>query len=141
MQLPLDPAPGPHLFTDEDSRIDALIDAAKWNRDSLYSHPGFAPVREEHRHAPVRISGTLPADLEGAYLRNGTNVQFDEARTRAHCFNGAGMLHQVQIAGEPERKSRAKRLKDGIPVDATTWKELVDSAGQVGLPQTQIPQG
>jgi carotenoid cleavage dioxygenase-like enzyme len=47
----------------------------------------------------VRVSGTLPADLEGVYLRNGTNVQFDEVRTRAHCFNGAGMLHQVQIAG------------------------------------------
>jgi uncharacterized oxidoreductase len=50
-------------------------------------------------------------------------------------------VDEVLIAGEPERKSREKRLKSGIPVDPTTWKELVDSAGQVGLPPGQIPQG
>ena len=37
------------------------------------------------------------------------------------------------IAGEPERKSRAKRLKDGIPVDANTWQELVGAARQAGV--------
>ena len=50
-------------------------------------------------------------------------------------------VEEVLIAGEPERKSREKRLKSGIPVDANTWKELVEAAGQVGLPPTQIPQG
>lgn len=99
MQLKLEPAPGLHLFGPDDEEIDRAIDAARHNRESVYAHPGFAPVRQEHRHAPVRISGQLPADLRGVYLRNGTNVQFDDARTRAHCFNGAGMLHQLQIDG------------------------------------------
>ena len=49
-------------------------------------------------------------------------------------------VEEVMIAGEPERKSRAKRLKDGIPVDATTWKELVAAAQQVGVPTAKIPQ-
>jgi carotenoid cleavage dioxygenase len=86
------------LFGADDLRIDQAIDAERYNRDSPYSHPGFQPVRKEHRHAPVQVTGRLPADLRGVYLRNGTNVQFDKVATRAHCFNGAGMLHQVQIA-------------------------------------------
>jgi carotenoid cleavage dioxygenase len=144
MQLPLEPAPGPHLFTDEDSRIDALIDAAKWNRDSLYSHPGFAPVREEHRHAPVRISGTLPADLEGVYLRNGTNVQFDEARTRAHCFNGAGMLHQVQIAGGRATYSNTYIRTPRFEYERLAGREVfpsyadMSSSGMAGLERMRL---
>jgi uncharacterized oxidoreductase len=34
----------------------------------------------------------------------------------------------VQVAGEPERIARAKRLAEGIPVDDTTWGEIRDAA-------------
>jgi hydroxycarboxylate dehydrogenase B len=50
-------------------------------------------------------------------------------------------VEEVMIAGDPERKTRAKRLQSGIPVDANTWKELIEAAGQVGVPAAQIPQG
>jgi uncharacterized oxidoreductase len=50
-------------------------------------------------------------------------------------------VEEVMIAGDPERKSREKRLKSGIPVDANTWKELIEAAAQVGVPAAQIPQG
>jgi uncharacterized oxidoreductase len=49
-------------------------------------------------------------------------------------------VEEVMVAGEPERKSREKRLKDGIPVDANTWKELAAAAQQVGIPAGSIPQ-
>jgi hydroxycarboxylate dehydrogenase B len=48
-------------------------------------------------------------------------------------------VESVMVAGDPERKSQAKRLKDGIAVDATTWKELADAAASVGMPAAQIP--
>jgi len=38
----------------------------------------------------------------------------------------------VRVAGEPERESRAKRLAEGIPVDATTWSELRAVAAKLG---------
>ncbi len=43
----------------------------------------------------------------------------------------------VRIAGEPEREARARREKDGIAVDATTWAEIVAAGARVGanLPQ------
>jgi len=49
-------------------------------------------------------------------------------------------VEEVLVAGEPERLSRAKRLKDGIPVDPNTWKELVGAAQQAGVPENQIPR-
>ncbi len=43
----------------------------------------------------------------------------------------AGM--QVQIAGEPEAVQRAQRLRSGIPVDDTTWREITTAAAEVGV--------
>ncbi|MDD0839037.1 malate/lactate/ureidoglycolate dehydrogenase [Curvibacter sp. HBC61] len=40
----------------------------------------------------------------------------------------------VQLAGEPERTTRAERLRDGIELDATTWQEIVAAAHKVGAP-------
>ena len=39
----------------------------------------------------------------------------------------------VQIAGEPERRARQQRERDGIEIDEHTWKEIIDAAGKVGL--------
>lgn len=40
---------------------------------------------------------------------------------------------KVRIAGEPEREWKAKRLKEGIPIDPTTWGEVIAAAEKVGL--------
>jgi hydroxycarboxylate dehydrogenase B len=45
----------------------------------------------------------------------------------------------VLVAGEPERIAMARRLKDGIPIDDTTWGELMEAAKTVGLPADRIP--
>ena len=47
---------------------------------------------------------------------------------------------KLLIAGEPERISKARRLIDGIPVDATTWKEIIAAGGKVGLAPAAIEQ-
>ena len=40
----------------------------------------------------------------------------------------------VQVAGDAERASRAQRTADGVPVDGTTWQEILDAAAKLGLP-------
>ena len=76
-------------------KADPAIDS--YNENSAYRQPGFDPVHSEQDRAELSVSGTLPDDLTGAYLRNGTNRQFTESRSRLHMFNGAGMLHHVQF--------------------------------------------
>jgi uncharacterized oxidoreductase len=40
---------------------------------------------------------------------------------------------EVLIAGEPERAMRAKRSAEGVPVDATTWQEILAAASKLGI--------
>lgn len=39
----------------------------------------------------------------------------------------------VLVPGDPERMTREERLREGIPIDATTWDEILDAGEQVGL--------
>ena len=45
---------------------------------------------------------------------------------------------RVLVAGEPERESRARRLAQGIPVDATTWIELLAAADKLGRDPAEV---
>ena len=45
---------------------------------------------------------------------------------------------RVRIAGEPEREWRAKRGREGIPVDAETWNEIRAAAAKVKLDPDRI---
>ena len=76
-------------------RNDPSID--DYNRDIAYGLPGFDPIDSELDRVELEIQGSLPPGLDGVYLRNGTNRQLTQSRSRLHMFNGAGMLHQVQI--------------------------------------------
>ena len=44
----------------------------------------------------------------------------------------------VRIAGEPEREYRAKREREGIPVDDETWKEIRAAAARLKLSPEKI---
>ncbi len=44
----------------------------------------------------------------------------------------------VRIAGEPEREYKAKRLRDGIPVDDETWNEIRAAAAKLKLSADRI---
>jgi len=39
----------------------------------------------------------------------------------------------VLVPGDPERVSRAKRLREGVPLDAETWREIAAAAESLGL--------
>ena len=44
----------------------------------------------------------------------------------------------VCIAGEPERASRARRTTEGVPVDATTWQEILQATASLGVDAVQV---
>lgn len=56
----------------------------------------FAPVEEEITAFDLPVTGTLPASLNGRYLRNGPNpLGLDDPGY--HWFLGAGMVHGVRL--------------------------------------------
>jgi uncharacterized oxidoreductase len=40
----------------------------------------------------------------------------------------------VQLAGDPERALRERRLREGIPVDPETWRQILEAGGRLGVP-------
>ena len=44
----------------------------------------------------------------------------------------------VQVAGDAERASRAKRSAEGVPVDGITWQEILDAAAKLGVAPAQV---
>ena len=44
----------------------------------------------------------------------------------------------VQVAGDAERASRALRSVEGVPVDSTTWQEILDAAASLGVAPGEV---
>ena len=42
-------------------------------------------------------------------------------------------VEEVMVPGDPERKSKAERLANGVPIDDTTFEELLAAGEAVGL--------
>ena len=47
-------------------------------------------------------------------------------------------VEAVMVPGEPERKTRAIREQDGIPLDDTTWEELIKAGISAGMSRTDF---
>jgi uncharacterized oxidoreductase len=45
---------------------------------------------------------------------------------------------KVRIAGDPEREYKAKRLRDGVPVDANTWSEILAAGEKLRLERSRV---
>jgi uncharacterized oxidoreductase len=47
-------------------------------------------------------------------------------------------VDQVLIPGDPERKTRAERTQNGIPLPDDTWAAIVNTAREVGVSEISI---
>jgi carotenoid cleavage dioxygenase-like enzyme len=63
-----------------------------------YLTGNFAPVAEEVTTTSLRVTGNIPPELNGRYLRNGPNPLAVEDAQRHHWFMGHGMVHGVCLA-------------------------------------------
>ena len=78
-----------------------MTDTAPLIRPSEHPYLGgnYAPVAEEVTAFDLPVTGTVPADLEGRWLRNGPNPGEDADVATHHWFLGAGMVHGVRLRG------------------------------------------
>lgn len=125
-------APRP-LLSRADSAVRRALRVEEHNAASPYARPGFRPVHEELDNVALEAVGTLPPELEGVYLRNGTNTQFAHSDSRMHMFNGAGMLHRIQIRGGRASYSncyvRTPRFEAERALGRESFMEFGDVAG------------
>lgn len=69
--------------------------------DGQAEHPAlrgnYAPVRQEITATEFEVTGTIPAYLDGRYLRNGPNPLGDPDPAHYEWFLGVGMVHGLRI--------------------------------------------
>jgi carotenoid cleavage dioxygenase-like enzyme len=63
---------------------------------SAFTQGPFAPVTEEVTAVDLPVTGSLPPELAGRYLRNGPNP-LDADEPVQHWFLGAGMVHGLRL--------------------------------------------
>ena len=58
----------------------------------------FAPVESENdAYYLNEITGKVPDDISGVYLRNGPNPLYIPSNGRQHWFDGDSMVHSIRI--------------------------------------------
>jgi uncharacterized oxidoreductase len=81
------------------------------------------------------VNGMLSILIDPAKL--GTQAAFEQEAVAFVDWLQAGPVapgfDAVQIAGDPERATRAQREVDGIAVDGQTWQEMVAAGRKVGV--------
>src|SRR5690349_824175 len=65
----------------------------------------FAPVDRETDADDLQVEGTLPADIDGVFMRNGPNPKFPPLGSYTFPLEGDGMIHAVWI-GEGKARYR-----------------------------------
>lgn len=63
-------------------------------KKNYYLQGNYAPIHKELNITHLEVEGTLPADLNGMYVRNGPNPMFPPI-TYTYPFDGDGMLHAL----------------------------------------------
>ena len=62
-----------------------------------YLNDNYGPVAEEVTTTNLRVTGAIPRELNGRYLRNGPNPLGPIDVAKHHWFSGDGMVHGVRL--------------------------------------------
>lgn len=82
-----------------------------------YLQGSLAPVREERTATNLPVTGEIPANLDGRYLRIGPNPVVDPG-DNYHWFLGDGMVHGVRIADGQAKWYRNRYVRSAHVTDA-----------------------
>jgi carotenoid cleavage dioxygenase-like enzyme len=82
---------------------------------SPYLTGNFAPVTTEltATAGDLRVTGSIPEELEGRYLRNGPNPVTAPDPATYHWFTGDGMVHGIRLRGGRAEWYRNRWVRSG----------------------------
>src|SRR5437764_4417827 len=78
--------------------------------ENSYLRGNFAPVSDEVTAEDLPVSGRIPDELRGRYLRNGPNPVEPDPATY-HWFTGTGMVHGIRLEGGGARWYRNRFVR------------------------------
>jgi carotenoid cleavage oxygenase len=96
-----------------------------------YLEGNFGPVHEEITAVDLDVTGTIPAELDGRFLRNGPNPITAPDPEKYHWFTGDGMVHGLRL-----RDGKAEWYRN-------RWVRSPEVAAALGepVPPSPFPEG
>ena len=96
---------------------------------------GSGTMRPERQGAGTATNGMLTIVIDPARLIDRQWLQDEIAAMTAYITASPPSRadEPVLIPGDPERLNRAQRLRDGVPIDDETWRELTAAARTVNV--------
>lgn len=85
------------------------VEPASRPRHHPFLEGAFKPVTEELTAFDLPVTGRVPRDLDGRFLRNGPNVLGLEDPRAHHWMLGDGMVHGARLREGSRRRTRAPR--------------------------------
>jgi carotenoid cleavage dioxygenase-like enzyme len=73
-----------------------MADVERTEETPWHLRGNYAPVMDELTEVDLPVTGAVPPELDGLYVRNGSNPK---SGATAHWFFGDGMLHGVRLSG------------------------------------------
>ena len=86
-----------------------------------YLAGNFGPVDVETTAIDLPVTGALPAELRGRYLRNGPNPVRVDDPSKYHWFTGAGMVHGVALADGRALSYRNRYVRSDTVTEVKGW--------------------
>ncbi|USA40520.1 8'-apo-carotenoid 13,14-cleaving dioxygenase [Pelagerythrobacter marinus] len=118
----------------------AAFNRSGLEQDNPFTQGLHAPMQEELTLEDLPVTGTIPAALDGRYLRIGPNPEHADPRGH-HWFVGDGMVHGVRIAQGRARwyrnryvRSRALEEVSGLPAAPGPRRGMNDTVNTNVIP-------
>jgi len=95
--------------------------------------PGHGPILRDDAYIQdvIALLDSATRQVNDLAARN---LTADEVRKQIDL----AAAKQKFCAGDPERESRARRSVHGVPVDGTTWREILDAAAKLGVDPARV---
>lgn len=93
----------------------------------------YAPVQDEIDVVDLEVTGEIPAELEGSFLRNGPNPLFAPSGPY-HLFDGDGMVHEMALSdGRARYRNRWIRSR-GMAAEQAAGRSLYGGMANASFP-------
>lgn len=96
---------------------------------------GSGTMRPEKQDGETTTNGMLMIVIDPSRLVDQAWLA-DEVRAMTDYVTGSpprNLGEPVLIPGDPERARREQRLRDGVPIDPETWREIAEAARRVNV--------
>jgi carotenoid cleavage dioxygenase len=97
----------------------------------------YAPVHDEVELTDLEVTGAIPPELSGSFLRNGPNPMFAPSG-RYHLFDGDGMIHELALDGGRARYRNRWIQSRGLGAEQAAGRALYGGMANASFPGPDV---